>query len=444
MIKKLLTGLLVWLPILFGCFSNASYSVAPIWTLVWSDYQKSVLVKWNVATTYEWITKMVFAPSNSVMFFWDNLWNPVLKVPDWYDCKTKIQYTNYYICDEIYNSSFSDSNCTKQVIDNTFLNNFLGTIGSSDYWAYEYNTTSNTYYKFNLCFSSSNRWQSVCFKFQANQWANMWCYVWSDMTWWTISYNFNTIPWSIIWNTPAVSSNYTPFTWVDYDITLNLLTNRDVILWCEKVWLDLSYCKWWFNSDVLFPDSWFPSLANYQIWQWVDIITMYNMYSWSYNTPNKFMQAISKGWNIHDYDWFRWKPLALYMFATQYFPDSENLQFSFMDIYNYCSLFYDLDSWLHWNNYYTYDNLQVCKNQARIDKIINFWDWYTTDWTGALSVFWDWTWFTTPDEFFWKIYSFFNTNLIYDWESYPWVLPPVIYFFMIAIIFIRIISRSNG
>ena len=215
MIKKLLTGLLVWLPILLVSFSNANYSSYLVDTLVWDEYKKTVLVKWNVGTIYNNVWKSVFAPSNWVMFFWDNLGNPVLKVPDFYDCQTKIQYTSYYLCDEITSSNITSmTNCSKESIDNTFLNNFLGTIKQSDYWAYEYIASQNTYYSFNLCFSSSELWLSVCFKFQANQWQNQWCYHWSDMTWWYISYNFNTIPWDIIWESPAVSSNYTPITWL--------------------------------------------------------------------------------------------------------------------------------------------------------------------------------------------------------------------------------------
>lgn len=440
MIKKLLTGLLVWLPILLVSFSNASYSVHSVGSLSGSPYQVWVLSKWNVQTIYWDSSRYVFAPINWLVFFWDSDSNPRLIAPNFFDCRNKSMYVYYYECDEITTNSIT--NCTKKSIDKNYLSQFMGTIQSNtDNFAYEYIATENSNYTFNLCFSSHSVWKSVCFKYTANNGANQWCYVWSDMTWDKLEYTYSSLPDSLIWRSPA--SPYNSLDDSNYDIIDSTLTNYQVLVGCEKVWLEYNYCKWWYDASVLFPNSWFPSLSWYVRWQWVDIITMYNMYSWTYNTPSKFMQAISKGYNIHDFDWFRWKPLALYMFAVQYFPNKDDLQFSFIDIYNYCQLFNDVDNWLE-NNVYTSDNLQVCKNQARIDKSNKFWDWYTSDWSGALSIFWEWTWFSSPDEFFWKIYSFFNTNLIYDWESYPWVLPPVIYFFMIAIIFIRIISRSNG
>lgn len=456
-LKKLFIGLLIWLPILSVSFTNAydkpgNYTVSSVGSLVWNPYQVWVFSKWNVITEYWWVRRFVFAPASNVLFFWDNNQLPRLIIPKTYSCLTNWVFRYYRKCSEIVDwVAFNEDSCGSfELLDQNYLSDFMRNVDSNtDNYAYYYREGSQGANSIIVCFSSHKKWESVCFWivnstyysrcFQPNPADNP--YPSNMFTWGSLEYTFDSLPESYIWKSPAWT--YTSIEDSDYEVISSTLTNYDVLVWCEKAWLSTAYCKWWYDVSVLFPDSWFPSLANYVRWQWVDILTMYNMYSWTYNSPNMFMSAIAHWYNIYDYDWFRWKPLALYMFAVQYFPNKDDLQFSFMDIYNYCKLFDDVDKWLE-NNIYTDSWLTVCKNQARLDKLNNFGNWITSDWSGALSIFWNWTWFTDPEEFFWKIYSFFNTNLIYDWESFPWVLPPVIYFFLIAIIFIRIISRSNG
>lgn len=445
-LKRLCISLLIGLPILFVNYSSATYSVHTIGAYVWSEYQVSVLEKWDLNTISSNISKSVFAPTWSPIFFWDSDSNARLIAPNWYDCQNSSQFNYFYLCDEIPDNNFTNmTNCTKNSMVESYISEFMWSIKLNDNWAYEINTAPNTYYSFNICFSSKVKQASVCYFYTADQWANQWCYQWWDMTWDKLNYNFDTIPSEFIWRSPGYAAsvfNPTPTPDFDFD-EWDDYTNWQIIEWFEAMWISEEFCYWWFALDNIFNVWDTPESFTWYRWgSGVNILDIYDSYSGAFSTPKWFLRNFYQAYLDNNYNPFYWSTKSLYWFFDQIEKtDISQVGFnSFMamitptNVYEYCYLKFKTDP----NAKYDWDN-----RNAKFA-------YYSS---GTINLNWRFSFSWNNNYFSWVVswvdslsWFFANMNAIFQWNLWSIghqkaMLPTYIIVFMLAIILVRILKH---
>lgn len=255
---------------------------------------------------------------------------------------------------------------------------------------------------------------------------------------WSPDY-INTFNWSA---SPFNLTNRIPW----YEIWQREMTNWDILFWFFELWLTEPYCYWWFDKTDLF-SQWSQEFDynGYEYWSWMFITNMYEEYWSNYSNPLNFLGSLRSNYLNNNYSNFYWKSKSLYGFTSQYFDNREDLQFDFSDIWDMCELY----TWIiHWT--IDEDAIYTWWNKNAINSANNNMTWGSNKWwfnlSWVLNNFWTWnSWaFANPDDFFWKISVYFTNALNKNIWDYPMVLPSYIIYFMLAIIFIRLISRSNG
>lgn len=445
MIKKLLKVLLIWW-LFIPCFSNATYSPHTIGAYFGSEYQVSVWPQWILSTVYWVDEKSVFSPIWNLIFYWDNDKKPHLTTPWFFDLPGDMWNYNFYrLCDEIPDSNFTNiTNCSDRVeYNDSFVSSFLSTISSNDNWAFELINSQNTYYQFNICFSSKFYHQSLCFFYTANQWQNAWWYAGDEFTctssecWTNPRYDFSSIPLEIIWTSPWVG-----WSKPSYEIWEDKYTYWQIVEWYEACWLDVWYCYWWFPIDDIFePNQSIEDFTWYKFWYGANIRYLYSLYSGAY-TPKEFFQQMLQAYNNWQINRFKTEPKALIMFVQQYVSWKSRgfLNVWFYDLWDYCNIklwYNDLSAEYTWNN----QTPVACYKNKITNEIPQWWFKFTWDnaYTSIVGTWW--SWYSNASEFFWNISSMFQNWIWTVNTNYSWIIPAYILLFMFALILLRIIQH---
>ena len=493
-------------------YTNWDYASArarwQVWTLITSplssNYQISVLSKWNVSSKYWDNVKSILYTNPNFIFFRDSNNNPYFYAHAslWAMWSKTVQWspTSYFICSWLVNNQVP-SNCTRYNIDWLDSYNYFRYINSSDLYfvSREVHTSCWWYYQdmqitYTLCFWNSVKNNSLCYTvwFQ-NMWVVVGCSAWllgnEDTTlvwsiwlssptfwdlWWT---NSPWDPWSfpVSWTWDWVYDyDYVPVSESDYinywEKTMNF--NEDICyVWTRNLswlWEDrLTYYQWtWYTLFDTFSklynkttfkitDLWTfldSRLINYDSW-WL----WYNRdMDWEvkYNVNYNYWQSVSL-------DYWPWltnpflNNLAVYTFIPSTIREFNVEWTVWEEVATYCYYKLKRDRTVSndWSNYSIEDNHNSAYDQ-------NVWvytsnsrrQWQYFSW--ASEIIWQ-SWHWTPLDYFdwednldfWTFFSnAFNKFKINYWDlsqSDLWLgfLPSYIVLFLLAIIFFRFLSH---
>lgn len=445
MIKKLLlkSFFILWLTLLPICFSSAVdqnfYPNLPATLLDWqnNDLELKPWVNFLFNDSYKYISvygwgpyprlKSVFWTNDGLYFLRSCAW--------WYSCEninTSIEI-QWYV-QNVLKCSISDVDCATSPTSfniSEFISN--SNYSNPDYMIVHDNQWNNT--TLSLCFVYNSLDIQICVPFD---WISL-----DDSIWFT----FNPLP-SQLWQSEDQISSYftnSPFIWgstsplPDYSIwTWRQLRNYEVLMWFEYMWLSKEYCYWWFDLDNIFlPTEIFEDFQGYSFWIGASIFDLHNVYSWGL-TMKPFLGSYYQSFLNAQLSNFHNKSKALLMLFQQYQSANDRWwgSFNLNDLWDYCDLYFYLRDNNRENDWdiYTWHNQNAEISYQLNRKIpeggfINTW------------VLNNWTWFSTPDEFFWRLTSLFQSNI--DWvnDTFPPIIPSYIVAFMLAIILIRIISH---
>jgi len=391
------------------------FNVYTDWTSVAAFYTK----RWdnnNWIISYGWV--------NWDLYFYSKKFSDSTIV-QWYLSKWCINGSCTYTLDDIIEQN------------PTIVKVWFGQTSSTDY----FNSNWFNYKQSQLCFYDDNN-KSYCVA----------CSFWTDCdSWLGDSLNLNFWDFTDLalysWENSPLTQSDTPIEVPSYEINSWYYTNLDILLGYQKMWLETLYCYWWFPINNLFPVDWNPrTFTWYKFWTGARINQLYDLYSWDFATPKYFLSAFFQTYLNWQLDGFYWKPKAMYMFIDQYYQAEQNhiWTFTLYDIWNYCDLSYRIDNWLDPWAIYTWDSLEAIY-AFESTRWTTTWrdEWFSLS-SWVLDVFWNETWFSNAEEFFWRLSNLFNEKLYSNLTQQTWILPSYIIFFLFAIILIRIISRSNG
>ena len=220
-------------------------------------------------------------------------------------------------------------------------------------------------------------------------------------------------------------------------------TNWQIIEWFEAMGISEEYCYWWFASDNIFNIGDTPE--NFTWYRWgsgVNILDIYDSYSWAYETPKLFLRNFYQAYLSDNYNSFYWTTKSLYGFFDQIEKtDISQVGFnSFMamitptNVYEYCYLKFKSDP----NAKYDWDNRNA-KFAFYSSGTINLWWRFNFSWNNSLFS-WAVSWFNNISWFF------ANMNAIFQWNLWSIshkkaIIPSYILVFMLAIILVRILKH---
>lgn len=474
MIKWLLKSVFIlWLILLPISFSSAWFTrqfdllttVKTVWgnSTVYStnSYFRINSNNWTLYTSYLWTSKPVFytyyGDSSSKrfwLFYWDNNWLPYIysyaKNGSW-ELNLQWNFTKYSLCNYISSvptdsawDSWPSSCTTYDIWDsfNSFLVDFFSSIVPSDKYYYRTNywVSSNSYVEsqFNICFSNSSLEQSLCFTANWRAWPNIWNFTNTQLVnsvWYLSTLDFASLniweykPW---WN-------WGSFPLPDYSVwSWRQLRNYEVLMWFEYMWLSKEYCYWWFDIDNIFLASeQFSDFSGYSFWNGASIFDLYNSYWWGLSMK-PFLSTYYQSFLNSQLSNFHNKSKALLMFFQQYQSanDREWGSFKLNDLMDYCDLYFNLKNNNRENDWDIYTwNSQNAINSYQLNRKIPEGG-FTNTW-----VLFNWTWFSSADEFFWRLTNLFQSSVNWVEGTFPPMIPSYIVAFMLAIILIRIISH---
>lgn len=448
--------------LLANSFVNAFESV-PIWqnTTPPNDtiLSISVLPYWSFVSNFLWSWKPVLAFINKalnttkgqyVYFMWID-WKLYFYSSYLYSSTTTTTWNRqwfvslYRICDYIWESTTSLSNCTQFNYDEQIVNDFLDTVKLWDYYTVWWKINSTYYYYAWFCASSSVYNKSICF------WWENWTYFWLT---WSIDIpsqtNFSDLAWydSQSPAVPITPSNpwgqvWTPWTWsrLSWRLVINSwYTNSDMINWFECVGLQPALCYWWFDIDNIFdPSEQYEDFTWYRAGQGATIFEIYNLYSWNFTSLQQFLNTVLtryQNWQINS---FKTEPKALLMLWAQ----MNTAWFKTSYIANYCNLLLNENN----NNIYTWNSVDDLRVQSCI-RSQKIWDslreWVQDIWFQT-TTWWVFSWWDIdfdPDTFFSNIMDTIDRNLN---QNLSWwavgLLPWYIVVIFLGLVFIRLITH---
>ena len=418
---------------------NDSFSFSPYN----SDYMFMVERLWWLKTVYGLIKKNILYLNNNFIFFWDN-WNPYFYLSNnrqWVPAK-------FVLCDSFWIGELPQS-CSRSLISD-YSSSFFNSLTSSDRyfvsyeqqrWVPGYPSCNSDYEEtYTVCFSSSLKSQSVCFYVaNYNPWVTCNVSVWLSEgreittlqgSLWLDNPTYNTInggdsPWAV------VVPDYSVWSW-------RQLRNYEVLMWFEYMWLSKEYCYWWFDIDNIFlPSEQFSDFSGYSFWNGASIFDLYNSYWWGLSMKS-FLSNYYQSFLNAQLSNFHNKSKALLMLFQQYQSanDREWGSFKLNDLMDYCDLYFNLKNNNRENDWdiYTWNN-QSAINSYQLNRKIPEGG-FTNTW-----VLVNWSWFSSADEFFWRLTNLFQSSVDWVEGTFPPMIPSYIVAFMLAIILIRIISH---
>lgn len=452
MIKWYLKGLcILWLtllPISFSSAWNATINNVWFWEdLWWNNY---CMIDSNLAFMCSETDNVLVSQGNiwnethSVSYFWLDEWLGFIQYRSnsndqyyWQWIMTWFQFCTYNF---IWNNSLAINNdywnwpnsCLWRVYTYEEFREYVSTHDLKGWWFIS-NRTAKWF-----------GWPAFVFEDWAFR-ATSNPYNWNATIWyWTSkSYNFNiSWPWlQADFSNLSILPNPIVAIVPDYSMwDSDTITNTDALIWFESMWLSQEYCYWWFALDNIFlPNEQFEDFSGYSFWNGASIFDLYNAYSWN-NTLRVFAWQYKQAFVNWQLSSFHNKSKALLMFYQQI--DSANSRgwgsFQVWDTLDYCSLvnkMVDCNWTCDWDIYTWWNRNAI--NNWKINSNNNNW-WFNTTWVLNINQY---TWFSTPDDFFWRLNALFQNN-IKAWEdNIVWVLPWYIILFMLALILFRMLSH---
>lgn len=488
MIKKLKILLFAFLFVLFGFSFSIAYKIQPIWidsspSIVNNQYDVTFL-KWGwVLTNYLWSAKSVLALDSNILFWRTPNWFPYIYSPSfqWF-------FDRYFSCDPF---TWLDSTlnwCSSLPLNYSWSNsaeigifkNFFSKVVPWDYVYYNY--INEDYVGWSLrysehwleiCFSSSEIWKSLCFRWWYCDSNSVYHCPWflgdwkltnsqnySDLNFWNISYNSiwyapwqNGYWWQFNWNTDW-SIQWTINNQITWDYVYWTCTNKEILVLLETEGYNPYICYWWLDDFSLYdssvsynpiPWSWLSIL---QIWwdssarAWNTFTDWFIFWNWLYKDTSNNYTAM---WESYP---------AVY---RTYFQLYNQYKWSVLDsrtILEYCNLkLSDIDLNTSAGGYFApycktvnYEK-QVWIRQSRLDWTIYSEGVYTGDvpisvnWWGV----WNMSWLEIQSDWLKFIQDYFNTlksklsTNYSDW--FRGVIPSYIIVFLLAIILFKFLSK---
>ncbi len=434
MIKKILkTFVLLWLVLIpnFSSADNTYIENVPSDFVIW-NYSYSVDNNINFTTNSTW---------NFIEYRYTPRYNKFYHFFGWIDSKLyyvsyDIQQVQWYLQ---WRQGFINSFCSASSLSNRCTN---FNVSAEDFYSMNKDITKiaiiiwwNDYADpFWLCFYNSldelyycAQWAYAAFSnynYYSSLTGSLWFSSESEIR------NYNR------WFSPFNKSTPLP----DYSVNpWQCLSNTEVLMWFEYMWLSQEYCYWGFSMDNLFlPWESFEDFTGYSFGYGTTIFNLHYVYSWGLSMKpflSSYYQSFLNGQLNNFYN----KSKALLMFFQQYQSanDRGRGDFNLNDLYDYCTLLFTLteNNWANDNECYTWWN-KSAPISYNLNKSSNNWGF---NFTWVLG--WNWTWFSTPDEFFGRLNTLFQTNINWIDSTFPSMIPSYIVFFLLAIILIRIISH---
>lgn len=335
---------------LFGCWISCimvlgnsvsafdSYWFIQVWwnyieSNVDSQFSNAVLKRWKLLWQYIWYTKPMFVLDNDSFVFWN--WNkPYLFDNFTYNCThsshpTLIQwYINQMVsCWEITTTWWDFwSSCWAGVDYNEQLvSNFLSKVQPWDWFFYQYSYSPEWYcrwfgYVFDICYSSSELHQTLCFEVNHSaEWSawgsNPFYWLWENLNF-SSDTTFGSINLSVLGNPP--------WWWTS---TPDFVSSTGV--WCVPVsqilnWFDSKYTTWYCYVPV--NESW--TVTNYFI---EDIFSWYSQFQDMFSNYNAYCHAPYTEQYCNEMMWNNiiWKSLIAKLITSPY-------EFNLKDLWNYC------------------------------------------------------------------------------------------------------------
>lgn len=300
-------------------FVNASFSLWIVWQDATSvenqNYDISILANYEFKTTFWWVNKRLFSPSQNYIWWWWTTWNMHYSNV-YFTTKYNWIVKYFYLCDYI-ETLTNFSNCTKYLYSSNLevVKNILNNVSAGDTFFYG---EAWSYMDFNAVSVQSLN-QTIVFPVMAIQTSStpsqnssisaIWIsFNWNDCNniqsnWWicnldnydnSIWYDFSTLPNNLIWVSPWFpawwwdSWTWDSNTWVFY-------TNQNVYNSLYNKWYRKQLCYWWFWLDDLFL-TWSSSFSWIVAWSGATVFDLFNIYSWwlDFNTwyDNNYLDYI--------------------------------------------------------------------------------------------------------------------------------------------------------
>lgn len=459
MIKKWLYKLRYLLLILSSVLGllwlSSSFGAYEIWVNSYNwTYSTSVLSFWqlNFNSLDSSVSKKLFAIDINNFFFWndDRLYEIFYSdslgrehwewyLPNFFLCNnnfdsTAVDYSSVWICDSY---SFNDNY--------SLLSSYLSTVDSNNYYIFwsNFNGSTNAPYfcvstdlDKSVCFdwwyryledenwlpsNELNIWEKTIFNIDSVYLQNspfIWWFLWSWQVW--IPYSWSKLSWLF-----AVDSWY---------------TNSEMIAWYEGIGFTPALCYWWFSIDNIFnPWEKFEDFTWYVAGQGASVFDLYNLYSGSFSSLSQFLSTVLVRYQNNQINSFITEPKALLMIWSQL----NVAWFKPSSVEDYCNLLINNNN----NKIYTWNSVDALRVQSFLTstKISNS----LRYWSGGILYQSSQNWISSwndidfdPDTFFSSIFETIDNWLegVVFW-SVVWLIPSYIILFLLAIIFIRIISH---
>lgn len=425
----------------YSCNSNKS----SCWDFNFWEYENSNWFKWVVV-------------DNNLNFYWLSfdyyIWeNRFLSI--WWQEESP-GFTGYYMTARNTNLNYN--------FDTTSRCYYYWICGSrppewSDPW--DYCTMSTNFSQLSSLIRDHNRYLFNCRHFWDNYLgcsvcsynSEWWDYICLDSYNWNsqISHDFASRDYIIARATlNPYSSNvyrwttFKPSTWSRLDwrlVTQTWYSNSQMVKAYECVWLQPSLCYWGFPINNIFnPSESFEDFSWYIAGQGATIFDLYNLYSSSFSSMDQFLNTVLtryRNWQINQ---FKTEPKALLMVGSQL----NTAWFKVSYVSTYCDLLLNKNN----NSSYTWQSVddlraQSCYRSQKVQDWLKSFEWEDVIFQTTPDYFWSWEDVNfDADTFFSTIMNEITTKLDqpYDWLS-VWLIPWYIVIFMLAFIFIRLLSH---
>lgn len=439
MIKKILWLFAVLLGFIWFSFAT-KYELNQPTALynLWTDaiFTFTNWANFNINSQY-FVYQIKGSYNNRWTLFWANTWLYTLYTQNSDTAYLKQWYLQRF-CRTTYNNHCNWSTQAIWINIDEFLSNSSYT--NPDYFdVYDTNT-------FAFCFWYEDLNESICFLMNDSS-SN-------DFSQFKYSLWFTKNPFLSTFDTyPELTSKFTtsPFSGSPkpvippYERGEGTYTNQDIIDWYNAMWLSDWFCYWWFPIDDMFNSSENPDSRVWYKWgTGASILDIWDNYKTAYNNDYiSFLRTFYVAYENKNYNAFYWYPKSLYSFFNQWsvidlssvWFNSYMSDFTITNIWEYCNLKFNSNpnatyTWNSWKPWFAFDNQDVVNNKWRFD-----FSWNSLYFSGSLS------WFNSASDFFGSLNSIFQNWLGWFNDIKEPLLPSYIIIFMLAIIFIRIISH---
>lgn len=319
---------------------------------------------------------------------------------------------------------------------------------------------------FSLCLWYANLWYSICI-------SNKLTTGWVSLSTWNMVYPpliDNLVQFASFWNSPFVWWWWWSSWWNLVELESPYLVSDIIYAYWDK-WYTNWLCYWNFAINDLAVswsiDQFFDyDLDDWVYFTWANIIDLYKAYSWNNSFSvffNSWFARFYPSYTNNTSLWFIWFPKALwYNQYLVYIHRSTIKDFSYDNLFNYCSLAIAVDKWSislddnfnieminNWSLPTSVEEELTDSNNSVLvpweDSIFN-WSWFVP-WS-----WWVWWWWRSRGEWDEPFDAYWLFSRLYDyiswlsenfdlWLTTKWVLPSIIQFWFLFALLYYILKR---